>query len=81
MRLEIGGEVVETYPLTEIDKDLADARNPDDEGRAELVHDATITYFWTPQAHPWQEGQSVVITAQMTDSDGSVYERQLTLIS
>ena len=81
MRLEIGGEVVETYPLTEIGKDLADARNPDDEGRAELVHDATITYFWTPQAHPWQEGQSVVITAQMTDSDGSVYERQLTLIS
>ena len=81
MQLEIGGQVVETYPLTEIDKDLADARNPDDEGRAELVHDATITYYWTPQAHPWQEGQSVVITAQMTASDGSVYERQLTLIS
>ncbi len=80
MRLEIGGQVVETYPLTDLEEDFQVAQNPDD-GRSELAIGATITFFWTPQAHPWEADQSVIITARVVDSQGNVYERQMDLIS
>lgn len=80
MRLEIGGQVVETYPLTDLDEDFTIAQNPGDSGRAELATGATITYFWTPQAHPWND-QTVAITAQVTYSQGVVYETRLDIIS
>ena len=80
MRLEIGGQVVETYPLTDVAEEFKVAQDPDD-GRAELVTGATVTYFWTPQAHPWKADQSVIITARVVDSQGNVYERQMDLIS
>ena len=80
MRLEINGQVVETYPLTDLEEDFQVAQNPDD-GRSELAIGATITFFWTPQAHPWKADQSVIITARVVDSQGNVYERQMELIS
>lgn len=80
MRLEINGQVVETYPLTDLEEDFQVAQNPDD-GRSELAIGATVTFFWTPQAHPWKADQSVIITARVMDSQGNVYERQMELIS
>ena len=80
MRLEINGQVVETYPLTDLEEDFQVAQNPDD-GRSELAIGATVTFFWTPQAHPWKADQSVIITARVVDSQGNVYERQMDLIS
>lgn len=80
MRLEINGQVVETYPLTDLEEDFQVAQNPDD-GRSELAIGATVTFFWTPQAHPWKADQSVIITARVVDSQGNVYERQMELIS
>ena len=77
MRLEIDGQVVETYPLTDLEEDFQVAQNPDD-GRAALA-DMTITYFWTPEAHPWDD-QTVVILARVVDSEGNVYEPHLDLI-
>ncbi len=78
MQLEIGGEVVEVFPISHLPEDFLNGLS---DAQAGYYSGSTITYYWTPQAHPWQEGQSVVITAQMTDSDGAVYERQLKLIS
>lgn len=80
MRLEIGGQVMETYPLTDVAEEFKVAQDPDD-GRAELVTGATITFFWTPKAYPWRDGQSVAIIARVADSKGNVYERRMDLIS
>ena len=77
---DVGLSLVETYPLTDLEEDFQVAQNPDD-GRSELAIGATVTFFWTPQAHPWKADQSVIITARVVDSQGNVYERQMELIS
>lgn len=80
MRLEIGGQVVETFPIPELYKDFVPTADSPTGDQAVFVG-STVTYFWTPQAHPWEADQSVIITARVVDSQGNVYERQMDLIS
>lgn len=80
MQLEIGGQVVETFPIPELYKDFVPTEDSYTGDQAVFVG-STVTYFWTPQAHPWKADQSVIITARVVDSHGNVYERQMDLIS
>lgn len=80
MRLEINGQVVETFPIPELYKDFVPTEDSYTGDQAVFVG-STVTYFWTPQAHPWKADQSVIITARVVDSQGNVYERQMELIS
>lgn len=80
MRLEIDGQVVETFPIPELYKDFVPTEDSYTGDQAVFVG-STVTYFWTPQAHPWKADQSVIITARVVDSQGNVYERQMDLIS
>lgn len=80
MRLEIDGQVVETFPIPELYKDFVPTEDSYTGDQAVFVG-STVTYFWTPQAHPWKADQSVIITARVVDSQGNVYERQMELIS
>ncbi|WP_087170595.1 helix-turn-helix transcriptional regulator [Gemmiger sp. An120] len=80
MQLEIGGQVVETFPIPELYKDFVPTEDSYTGDQAVFVG-STVTYFWTPQAHPWKADQSVIITARVVDSQGNVYERQMELIS
>ena len=80
MQLEIGGQVVETFPIPELYKDFVPTADSSTGDQAVFVG-STVTYFWTPQAHPWEADQSVIITARVVDSQGNVYERQMDLIS
>lgn len=76
MALEVGGETVETY-----DVDVSDFSGEgiaDENGVAEAF--SAVTHFWTPQPHPWQEGQTVRLTARVEDDQGVVYERELVLL-
>lgn len=80
MRLEINGQVVETFPIPELYKDFVPTEDSYTGDQAVFVG-STVTYFWTPQAHPWKADQSLIITARVVDSQGNVYERQMELIS
>ena len=80
MQLEIGGQVVETFPIPELYKDFVPTADSSTGDQAVFVG-STVTYFWTPQAHPWEANQPVIITARVVDSQGNVYERQMDLIS
>lgn len=76
MTLEVGGETVETY-----DVDVSDFGGEgiaDENGVAEAF--GSVTHFWTPESHPWQEGQTVRLTARVEDDQGVVYERELVLL-
>ena len=50
----------------------------DENGVAEAF--SSVTHFWTPGSHPWQEGQTVRLTARVEDDQGVVYERELVLV-
>ena len=50
----------------------------DENGVAEAF--SSVTHFWTPESHPWQEGQMVRLTARVEDDQGVVYERELVLL-
>ena len=53
MRLEIGAQVVETFPIPELYKDFVPTADSYTGDHAVFVG-STVTYFWTPQAHPWK---------------------------